>query len=120
MVHSTIISRRVSLSIVVGLNRLVVAADPLPVHLVEGGGLEDEGGDDTLAVGGFHGHLDFAVEDVPFGLDRGRVGLLLDDKLCALVAVLEGGAWEGKEMLGCSLGEVDIDGGTESDLGWAG
>lgn len=120
VIHSTIVGGGVALAVVVGLDGSVVAADPLPVDLVEGRRLEDEGGDDAAAVGGLHDHLDLAVKDVPFRLDRWGVGLLLDHELGASRSVLEGGAWEGEEVLGGSLGEVDIDAGTEGNLSWAG
>ena len=120
VIHSTIVGGGVALAVVVGLDGSVVAADPLPVDLVEGRGLKDEGGDDAAAVGGLHDHLDLAVEDVPFRLDRWGVRLFLDHELGARGGVLEGGAWEGEEVLGGSLGEVDIDAGTEGNLSWAG
>lgn len=120
VIHSTVVGGGVALAVVVGLDGSVVAADPLPVDLVEGRGLEDEGGDDAAAVGGLHDHLNLAVEDVPFRLDSWGVGLLLDHELGALRGVLEGGTWEGEEVLGGSLGEVDVDAGTEGNLSWAG
>lgn len=99
-----------TLAEVVGLNLGVVAADPLPIDLVEVIGLKDEAGDNTLAEGGPHGNVDLAEEDVA-GASNGRsIGLLLDGVDGAkLVVILDGGADHVLEEVVLALGEVDVD-----------
>lgn len=65
MVHATVVCGGVALAEVVSLDLGDVAAEPLPIDLVEIVGLEDEGGDDALAVRGLQDNLDTTEEDVP-------------------------------------------------------
>jgi hypothetical protein len=65
VVHAAIVCGGVALAEVVGLDLGGVAAEPLPIDLVEIVGLEDEGGDDALAVRGLQDNLDTTEEDVP-------------------------------------------------------
>ena len=107
---TTVVGLGAALAEVVGLDLGVVGADPLPIDLVEVIGLEDEGGDNTLAEGGPHGNVDLAEEDVA-GRSNGRsIGLLLDGVNGAeLVVVLEGCADHVLEEVVLALGEVDVD-----------
>lgn len=107
---TTVVSLGAALAEVVGLNLLVVAADPLPIDLVKVIGLKDEAGDDTLAEGGPHGNVDLAEEDEAGAANGGSVGLLLDAVNGAeLVVVVDGGADHVLEEGVLALGEVDFD-----------
>lgn len=108
---AAVVGAVVTLAEVVGLDLGVVAANPLPVDLVEVVGLEDDGGDDTLAGGGLDLAVKLTEEDVVVGGLGG--GLLLvgdgeDGTLGAVVGDL--GALEGVEVLvTVALREVDVD-----------
>lgn len=99
-----------TLAEVVGLNLGGVAADPLPINLVEVVGLKNEAGDDTLAEGGPHGNVDLTEEDVARAGNGRSIRLLLDGVDGAeLVVVLESSADHVLEEAVGALGEVDVD-----------
>lgn len=121
-VESTAVkSAVVALAEVVGLDLLGVAADPLPVDLVEIVGLEHERGHDALSVGRLHHDLDAAEEEVPVRLHGGGHLLGGDVELDTLAGVLQGRAGELEEVARLARGEVDGLGGAESEVigaGW--
>jgi hypothetical protein len=112
VVATTVVGRGVALAEVVGLDLGVVAADPLPVDLIEVVGLEDDAGDDTRTGGGLDLTVELAEEDVVVRGLGGGLLLVGDGEDGALLAVvLDGGAGEGVEVLvTLGLGEVDGDG----------
>jgi hypothetical protein len=120
MVGTAVVGGGVALAKVVALSLVRVAANPLPVNLVEVSGLKDSAGDDALADGGLAFDVDAAEEDVLVGGDSGGVGLLLDGEDGALFVVLEASAGELLEGAAGALGEVASDDAAEGRVGGAG
>ncbi len=116
MVRASVVGSRVALAEVVGLDLGGVTAKPLPVDLVKVVGLEDEAGDNTLAEGGLNRNVDLAEEDILVGTDRGSIGLLVDGEDSTVVGVVDRGAIKLVEDIILALGEVDVDGTSESNI----
>ena len=98
-----------ALAKVVGLDLGVVAANPLPVDLVEIVRLEHDAGHDTGTGGRLHRDIDLAEEDVLIALGGRRVGGRLDAVDGAVAVVLDLGAIEVLDEVGGALGEVVVD-----------
>ena len=119
-VRGAVVAGGVVLAEEVGLDLGVDAAQPLPVDLVEVVGLEDEGADDAGARGSPGDDGDGAEEDVLVGAHgRGLVGLC-DDEVGAIGIVGDGSASRGGKEVAGALGEVDLEGGAEGRVIWAG
>lgn len=107
---ATVVGRGVALAEVVGLDLGGIAAEPLPVDLVEVVGLQDEAGDDAGAGGDLDHGLDGTEEQVLGGGDGGGVGLRGNGELGALGGVVvERGAISKREVLAGALPEVNGD-----------
>lgn len=87
-VATTVVAGNAALAEVVGLHLGVVAADPLPVNLVEVVRLEHDAGHDAGTGGDTDLDVELAEEDVGTALSRGGVTLLLDRVERALVLVV--------------------------------
>lgn len=97
--RAAVVGGHVALAEVVGLDLGVVAAEPLPVDLVEVGGLEDDGGDDADSRAGLELDIDAAEEDVLLQGDGGGLAFPVDVEEGAVVGVVgEVGASEVVEV----------------------
>ena len=79
--------RGIALAVIIRLAVCCVRAGELPVDLVQVVGLEHDAADNSLARGGLEPDLDFAEEDVEFGLHCGRIAFVVDGELGAVVVV---------------------------------
>lgn len=106
---TTVVGGGVALAEVVGLDLLVVTANPLQVDLIEIIGLENSAGNNTSTLGSLNGDIDTAEHDILVGLDGGGVGSLLDLEDGTLSVGLDVGTLKSLELLAESLGEVAVD-----------
>ena len=107
---ATIVGVGATLAKEVGLDLGGVAAESLPVDLIEVVRLEHEAGHDTDATSSAHGHIDLAEEDVLLGADGGRLLLVGDGENGAeVLVILQGGAIGRLEEAVGALAEVDVD-----------
>ena len=80
----------VALAVIVRFTVGGVRAGELPVYLVQVVGLEHDAADHALAGGGLEPDLDFAEEDVEFGLHCGGIASVVDGELGAVIVVQDG------------------------------
>lgn len=106
---TAVVGAVITLAEVVGLDLGGVAAEPLPVDLVEVVGLQDEASNNASSDGRTAPDVDLSEEEVLLAGDGGGVALLLDGEDGAVVAVGQGGAVSEREVLAGALGEVDLD-----------
>ena len=94
----------------VGLDLRGIAAEPLPVDLVEIVRLQHEAGHDAHAAGSPHSNIDLAEENVLAAGDGRCLGVLADGEDGAeAVVVFEAGAIGNLEEAVGALAEVDVD-----------
>ena len=82
-------SGHIPLAVVIRLPMRSIRASKFPIDLIQIVGLEHDATDHALAGGSFEPNLDFAAEDVEFGLHSRRIAFGIDGKLSALVVVVD-------------------------------
>ena len=85
--HPVVGAGRISLAVVICFCVGGVAADELPIDLVQIVGFQHYGADDPLSAGCFQPYLHFAEEDVEVRLDGGRVAFVFNGEFGAIEAV---------------------------------
>lgn len=108
--RAAVVAGGVALAKVVGLNLGILAAEPLPVDLIQIIGLDNYTADDTGSGGSLHEDLGAAEEEIPRRLDSWGIALLVQGELSAISAVGDVAGGDGPGIVVGALGEVDLIG----------